>query len=425
MTTAALSSRRALSDFQPINWRDRQAQSQDEAAGEIAKLTRIVGKDCRLVPLAEIIADSPGQSREKAFDAERDEDDRALAESIREIGLIQPVVLVQLKNKTAYSIQAGHRRVAAMRYLGYPQILALVVREDTPELAFVTLAENTRKELASTERWKAVEYLRGLGFSADAIAQKTGIARRTIFRLLEIGALSGEARATLGQNSVDLSVAAAVGKVPGSLQADVALAVVQHGLTRQQTEALVESVKARLVEAGGTVDVEQILVELGLRPVNGATAPADAATATPEGAPAGPPKPLNGRGGLASKARVLTDKLAREVLLGYFPGLSPADVSLLAAEAARRRLPDRVLRLAGICVASGRQKPGDAIQTALRLERAPMARHWLALLETAAEAKGQLEDSRAAVDTEVFLAYAAQQFGELLKLAAAQAKKKK
>ena len=51
------------------------------------------------------------------------------------------------------------------------------------------------------------------------------------------------------------------------------------------------------------------------------------------------------------------------------PRLSTVELNALAAETAKRRLPDPVRRLVGIYVASGRQKVADAIQTALRLER--------------------------------------------------------
>jgi len=53
-----------------------------------------------------------------------------------------------------------------------------------------------------------------------------------------------------------------------------------------------------------------------------------------------------------------------------------------------------------------------------------MARHWLALLEAATETRSQLEDGHWPPDAEALLAFATQQFGELLKMAAAQKKHK-
>ena len=356
MAKPALPSLRSLSDFQETDWSIHQAHLRREAEQDLAKLTRMVGKDCRLVPLAEITATSPGQSREKAFDAEHDEGDRGLAESIREIGLIQPVVLVRPSDGASYRVLAGHRRVEAMRYLGYAQILALVIPEDTPELAFVTLAENTRKDLASIERWKAVEYLRGLGFSVDAIAQKTGNTPRSIYKLLEIGALSLEARLEVSQHSLDVWVAAAIGKAPAGFQQELAQVVVQSSLTRQQTEALAEGIKARIVTGGVTaVNVGQLAAELRAAPP-ASVRPAGALDVPPESA-----APPVSHGRPDPKTKALTDRAARDLLQGYFPALALNEVSALAAEAAKRRLPDRVLRLAGMCVVSGRHRPAEAL----------------------------------------------------------------
>jgi ParB/RepB/Spo0J family partition protein len=416
--------------FQPVNWQAQKAQIQRQAAVATARLTRILGTDYRLVPLAEIVADSPAQSRANVFDAERDEDDRALAESIRDIGLVQPVVLVRRKSEPGYQIQAGHRRVAAMRYLGLPQIQALVVADDTPELAFVTLAENTRKDLTSVERWQAVEFLRGQGFNADDIAQKTGNTARRIYKLMELGELVPEARALLSGHAVRLTSAVALAKVPADFQTVVAQAIVEHDLSTRQTIALGGHIKARIVESGAqAVDVTAMVADLLLEPGRGAAMaapvlPADEDAEPAAAASAAAPALQGKEPAAAAKPKPLTEKGAREVLGGYFSGLTPAEVSALATDAAKRRLSDKALRLAGICVASGRQKPAEAVQLAMQAERSPMARHWLALLEAVTEARTLLDDGQAPAETEYLLAFAAQQFGELLKMAA-QAKKKK
>ena len=411
---------RRPNEFGAVSWKEQQSQLRRQAVAEAAKLSRIIGTDFRLVPLEAIKADSPGQSRTKAFDPDADEEDRGLVDSIREIGLLQPVILVALQPGGGYRIQAGHRRVAAMRHLGYPQIQALVVTEDTPELACVTLAENVRKELASTEKCRAVEYLRTLGYSVPEIASKAGISVRSVERLLAIGTLAQDTRHILEAGAVALSVAAAVSRAPAAFQNSVAQLAVKRNLTGPETELLASRIKAQIVEGGETaVDVEDLAAEVRPGAAEGSRAAPPVDSATPSSA-----VPTNQRAQSASKAKLLTDRGARDVLLGYFPMLSLPDVTALAAEAAKRRLSERGLRLAGACVASGRQKPAEALQTALRLERSAQVCHWLAVIEAAAETRNWLEDNPESTDVQVLLAFAAQQFGELLKMAGVQPRKR-
>jgi ParB/RepB/Spo0J family partition protein len=418
-------------DFGDLSWKAQYAQLKRQTAAEAAQQTRALSTDMQLVPLAEIKEDSPGQCRLKPFAADADEYDRGLVESIEAIGLHTPVILVALK-AGGYRIEAGHRRAAAMRYLGKAKIPAVVVPEGTPGLDPVAVSENVRKDLLTIERLHQLEWLRDTGHSKEDIARTTGITVRQLDRFFQLSNLPPEIRAIMEQGRIALKSAVAVCRAPLAYQAEVMGVVVEGALTEGQTSALVNAVTARLTEAGPEgVDVRQIARGLRLPLMAGAQGPeADGQMAEDEGrmatsageAPDAAAQTPGRR--QAQKPKSLAEKAARELLQGYFPGLSAPEVTALVGETTRRRLTEKVVRLAGMAAASGRLKAGEAVQAAQRIERRPEAKHWLVVLETGAEVRSHLESGGDPALNEPFIAFGAQLCGELLKQTA-QAKKKK
>jgi len=67
-----------------------------------------------------------------------------LANSIKEKGLLQPILVV--KADTGYYIIAGHRRVEAHKLLGKDKIKARVIKADEEDLASLSLIENLQRE---------------------------------------------------------------------------------------------------------------------------------------------------------------------------------------------------------------------------------------------------------------------------------------
>lgn len=90
----------------------------------------------------------------------------ALAESISNIGLIQPVTVVPLakyrdgQRVEAFRLVAGHHRVAAMRKIGWAECSARVLPDSTTALAaeLMEIDENLcRAELSAAQRAKAIK----------------------------------------------------------------------------------------------------------------------------------------------------------------------------------------------------------------------------------------------------------------------------
>src|SRR5580765_5003757 len=86
---------------------------------------------------------------------------RALAESIREHGLLQPDVVRRHPTfDDRYELIAGHRRLAAVRSLGWTSLPAVVRRADADEAYLLTLVENLqRQDLSPREESAALEAL--------------------------------------------------------------------------------------------------------------------------------------------------------------------------------------------------------------------------------------------------------------------------
>ena len=140
-----------------------------------------------------------------------------LAESIRENGLIQPILVRQLLDGD-YELIAGHRRWMAVRKLGQPTIRAIVENRTDTESAVLALVENIqRRDLDCMEEARAIagliestgmtqqEAARRLGKSQPAVANKLRLLRLPgwVQEIVEEGQLSERhARSPGGRLSV-------------------------------------------------------------------------------------------------------------------------------------------------------------------------------------------------------------------------------
>ena len=180
-------------------------------ANSVIETTTETEKDVKKIKITQI---EPNKTQPRAdFDEEKIEE---LAESIREYGLIQPIV-VKLNKNGFYTIIAGERRWRASRLAGLKEIPAVIkdVSEQTEKE--ITLIENIQREnLNPLEEAAGIKELIDVyGLKQEDAAKKIGRSRpyvANILRLLNLpedvqnmvkeGALSqGHARALLGLNN--------------------------------------------------------------------------------------------------------------------------------------------------------------------------------------------------------------------------------
>jgi ParB family transcriptional regulator, chromosome partitioning protein len=157
------------------------------------------------VPVA-AVGPNPRQPRER-FD---DEGIQALARSIQEVGVLQPVVVRRVDD--GYELVAGERRLRAAKLAGLATVPALIRESDDTESLREALIENIhREDLGPLELAAAFQELLDEGVSQDEVADRLGYSRAhiantvrllglpaSVQRLVAEGRLSaGHARALL------------------------------------------------------------------------------------------------------------------------------------------------------------------------------------------------------------------------------------
>lgn len=156
------------------------------------------------------LIDRPVKMAREAIDPEGV---RELAESIRESGLLQPVVLRPVNGR--FEMVAGDRRYLAHRLLGLKEIKAIVKELDDRETIIVRGIENLQREnLTASEEagvYMALKEYGGLGVME--IAQKTGKSPQTIKRYMDFWKYPVEVRRSVDNREVSLRVLETLGEI--------------------------------------------------------------------------------------------------------------------------------------------------------------------------------------------------------------------
>jgi ParB family chromosome partitioning protein len=138
----------------------------------------------------ELIAPNPNQPR-RHFD---EEGLQALAESLRERGVLQPVLVRPVLGGT-FELVAGERRWRAAKLAGLERIPALVQERDDAASLEVAIIENmAREDLNPIEEARAVAALvEELGLTREDVGRRVGRSRVAVSNLLRLLDLPEEA----------------------------------------------------------------------------------------------------------------------------------------------------------------------------------------------------------------------------------------
>jgi ParB family transcriptional regulator, chromosome partitioning protein len=147
----------------------------------------------------ELVSPNPGQPR-KRFDEDALQ---ALAESVKERGVLQPV-LVRPRAGGTYELVAGERRWRAAQIAGLQTLPALVQKRDDAQSLEVALIENmAREDLNPIEAARAVAALvEELGLTREEVGRRVGRSRVAISNLLRLLDLPDEALALVEDGSL-------------------------------------------------------------------------------------------------------------------------------------------------------------------------------------------------------------------------------
>jgi ParB family transcriptional regulator, chromosome partitioning protein len=183
-----------------------------------------------------------GQPRQH-FDSEKLDE---LASSLREHGLLEPLVVRRRPGNDDFELIAGERRWRAAQRADLKQVL-VVVRDVSAKDAFeLALIENIQREdLDPIEFAEAMDRLvKEHGYTQDTLAQRVGKDRSTIANALRLLRLPPMVREKVVMGELSEGHARALLGAPDDKQlSDLAEKVVRGRLSVRQTEAMVRSAK--------------------------------------------------------------------------------------------------------------------------------------------------------------------------------------
>lgn len=164
-----------------------------------------------------------------------------LARSIKEDGVIQPILLKQVGSR--YLVIAGERRWRASKLAGLSTVPA-VVREMTEEKVLeIALVENIQREdLNSIEVATALQRLaQEFELSHEELARRTGKDRTTVTNLLRLLRLPASVQQLVADKEISMGHARALLSLPDEdKQQAMAAKVVRQHLSVRQVEQLVK-----------------------------------------------------------------------------------------------------------------------------------------------------------------------------------------
>lgn len=189
------------------------------------------------IPVGEI-RPNPHQPRQQMDPEELAE----LAASIRDHGVIQPIVVTRAEGSDGFVLIAGERRWSAARQAGLERIPA-VVKEATPqEMVELALVENIqRADLNPLEEAAAYQHLMSeFALTQEQVAQRVGRSRPTIANSLRLLGLPDPVRNALARGEISEGHARALlGASESASVLALFLEVVSRQLSVRQTEELV------------------------------------------------------------------------------------------------------------------------------------------------------------------------------------------
>ena len=188
------------------------------------------------IPVDQILP-NPRQPRARFDPAELAE----LASSIREHGVIQPLIVTQSEEGDRYVLIAGERRLLAARQAGLTHVPAISRQASDQQRLELALIENVqRADLYPLEAAEAYRQLsEDFGLSQEAIAERVGKSRTAVANTLRLLKLSAPVRQALASGEISEGHGRALLYIDDEqAQADALQVIMEGDLTVRQAENL-------------------------------------------------------------------------------------------------------------------------------------------------------------------------------------------
>ncbi len=208
----------------------------------------------------DLIDPNPEQPR-TTFSEEKLEE---LAQSIRENGLVQPILL-RRKGDGRFQLVAGERRWRAAQRIGMQRVSAVVREVEDEKLLEIALIENIqRQELNPIEEAAAYQRLMGvLGLTQEEVAKRVGKDRSSVANYVRLLKLPASVQRMLEEERLSMGHARALlGLEEQEEQAKLAQEVIDRKLSVRETERAVQQKALKSKSGAGST---QIRIDANIR----------------------------------------------------------------------------------------------------------------------------------------------------------------
>jgi ParB family chromosome partitioning protein len=189
-----------------------------------------------------LIKANPNQPR-KIFDEEKLSE---LSESIKEHGLLQPIVVVE-NDDNSYTLIAGERRLRAHKLAKIEQIKAIIVDADELKLRELALIENIQRDDLNVIElaYCYAQLLNEHNITHEELSKKVFKSRTSITNTLRLLQLNSYVQQFLATDKISAGHAKVMLGLSSDEQKMVADSIVGQKLSVRETEKLVKELKER------------------------------------------------------------------------------------------------------------------------------------------------------------------------------------
>lgn len=186
-----------------------------------------------------------------------------LADSIREQGIVQPIIVRELGDER-YEIIAGERRWRAAQLAQLDAVPVVIKDFDDQTAMAIALIENIQREdLNALEEAQALKRLgEDFGMTHQEIAKAVGKSRTTVSNLLRLNELTPAVMQLLAAGEIEMGHARALLALTGKNQLVAAKQVVAKAMSVREVEQYVRDfANPRVVKAAPEVDPDVIRLQ--------------------------------------------------------------------------------------------------------------------------------------------------------------------
>ena len=192
----------------------------------------------KMVSISSIVP-NPRQPRTRFTDNELSE----LADSIREHGVIQPLIVSE-QNDGTYTLIAGERRLRASQIAGLNTVPVVTRQADDRELLELALIENIQREdlspLEAAEAYKSLE--ENFNLTHEEISKRVGKNRASVTNTMRLLKLPGEVQKALLEKKITEGHARVLLSLPTPQAQIYAMNhIIKNELNVRQTEEYIRS----------------------------------------------------------------------------------------------------------------------------------------------------------------------------------------